>query len=143
MSAGASHSDDAILGSLKTSAEFNFQEPLDTAIGRRSEVVARRPRRAAARAAAQPQVDPEIQIIEAAATSVLSSLRDSIKENQVLPITFKGWTPALNKAGSRDVQLSLKQLRRRVAARVGELCVTTTRQLEQQKIEIQGECSPL
>ena len=97
MSAGASHSDDAILGSLKTSAEFNFQEPLDTAIGRRSEVVARRPRRAAAELKKVP-VDPKLAVIEAAATSVLSSLRDSIKENQVLPITFKGWTPALNKA---------------------------------------------
>ena len=142
MSAGAGHSDGAISGSLERSAEFNFHEPLDTATGRPSEVVARRPRRAAAQPKEVP-VDPKIAIIEAAATSVLSSLRDGIKRTRELPIKFKGWSKALDEAGCRgDPQCDLKRLQRRVVARIGELCMTTTGQLEQQKMEIQGECSP-
>jgi hypothetical protein len=88
-------------------------------------------------------VDPRKAWVEAGATIVLSSLRDDIEKTQVLPFKFKGWSKALDKAGCPDAQLDLKQLQRRVIARMGELCVTTTGRLEQQKIEIQGECSPL
>jgi hypothetical protein len=86
-------------------------------------------------------VDPKLAVIEAAATSVLSSLRDGIKKDRVLLINFKGWTPALNKAGSRDAQRDKTQLKRRVTARIAELSDATIGQLEQQKKEIQGECS--
>ena len=141
MSAGASHSDGAISGSSERSAEFDLHETLNHATGRASEVVARRPRRAAAGPKKVP-VDPKIAVIEAAATSVLSSLRDGIKKDRVLLINFKGWTPALNKAGSRDAQRDKTQLKRRVTARIAELSDATIGQLEQQKMEIQGECSP-
>jgi hypothetical protein len=142
MSDDASHREGAISGSSERSAEFNFHETFNQATGRASEVVARRPSRAAAQPKEVP-VDPKIAIIEAAATIVLSSLRDGIKKTRALPIKFLGWSKALDEAGCRDdPQRNLKRLQRRVVARIGELCVTTTGQLEKQNMEIQGECSP-
>ena len=141
MSAGANHSDGANSGSSEWSAAFNIQEPLVQATCRRSEVVRRRSGRAAAQFIEAP-VDPRKAWVEAGATIVLSSLRDTIQKTQVLPFKFKGWQQALHDVGCPNPKIDDTQLKRRVTARIGELCVTTTGQLEQQKKEIQGECSP-
>lgn len=142
MSAGASLSDGANSGTSEWCAAFNMQEPLGKATGRRSEVVRRRSGRAATKTT-EVQVDPNIAWIETAATSVLSSLRDEIKKTRVLQFKIEGsWYKALRDAGCPDPKRDDTQLKRRVTARIGELCVTTTGQLEKQNMEIQGECSP-